>query len=75
MSRDTQGQLEAETAYVDKVNKSGGRNKSAYKRNKFTKATGGGAKGSPGDKCDGCGSSNHRKSASCPAFKELLQQD
>ncbi len=69
VSRDTQGQLEAETAYIDEVNKSGGRNKSAYKQSKFTEATDGSAKGSPGDKCDRCGSSDHRKSASCPAFK------
>ncbi len=68
-SRDTQGQLEAETSYVNEVNKSGSRSKSAYKKSKVTKVTDGGTKGSPGDKCDRCGSSDHRKSASCPAFK------
>ncbi len=58
-SRETQGQIKVETTYMDEVNKSGSRNKSAYKRSKFAKVTGGGTKGLPGDKC------NHRRSDSC----------
>ncbi len=40
-----------------------------YKTRKFTKVTGGSTKGLPGDKCDRCGTSDCRKSASCLTFK------